>query len=553
MELLHSSFVLVVLFSADAAHPHKVSQGLSCVNDLNNNVSCVWHGSPAAPGADCQISGEKIVWIKGRHKKMIRCCQLKQNGSSPPGCSFVFEKELFTCFKALPYIRMDCDGALVGNLTDYDPCSHIKMHPPGVPNVSSSVNMTNISWSRGRPHSKFLTDLDFEVQIGQKHQAWKDVRTLSTQKQELRIPSQQLKGHCKARVRVKPSNKYKSHWSDWSPTTSWLEVTDGWGTLQDQDNNKIAESFRLSLVTWGVIGSLVLILVVMLVLYRCCSSRRLRQQKPVPNPSKYFHTLYSVHGGNLTKWMNPLSAPESFFTAQPCEHISPVELCESWDVVPSTSPSSTSTSALLHFKSSLSAGSDTSGVVDNSSSTSSSFFSNMGYFMSSSSRSSAQADPSPAYFTYQDDFHNQLNSRALHLHLGPLFNTAPTYESLKREPQSPDSGFGLGRDDEEDMKDVGVKGEDDHQSTPLLILPLHLPSQMCLPSSPLPSPDAPGLTHLSCDSLQVDEPEADAGGSYAAWPSAGAMCRSSSMPVEPVKTGYLTLKELQTTFSNKSI
>lgn len=249
----------------------------------------------------------------------------------------------------------------------------------------------------------------------------------------------------------------------------------------------------------------------------------------------------------------------SFFTAQPRDHISPVELCKSSDVVPSTSPSSSSTTALLHCKSYSSAGSDTSGVAGDSSSSSSSGFSNMGYFLSSSSSSSAPTDPNPAYFTYQEEFHNLNNSHSLHLSLCPSINTFPSYESLKREPLSPDSGFGIGKEDEEDKEDkkvTGVEGEevsDDHQTSPLLILPVHHPSRMCPLSSPPPPPINPSLTQVSSDSQQVDTPLLVASGSYAAWPLAGAVCRSSSMPVEPCKTGYLTLKELQTTFSNKSI
>ncbi|XP_034567871.1 interleukin-2 receptor subunit beta-like [Notolabrus celidotus] len=547
-------FVLLALFSLDAASSHNVSEGLSCLNDMVNNVSCTWRGSQLAPRVDCWISGVRMISNKKGMEKRIERCQLKQHTNSLPGCSFVFEKQMFTCFIPMPYIRMECNGTLVDNFTYYDPCSHVKMHPPGFPNVSRSANETKISWSKGSPVSVLLLVLNFQVQIKQKHQSWKEARIFSTQNEELIILAGQLKGHCQARVRVQPSEDYISLWSDWSPTTSWLEATDKEEASQDQNQ------LQISLVTWAVTGSLVLILVVMLVLYRCCFSRGHHKKKAVPNPSKYFHTLYSVHGGNLKEWMNPLPTSESFFTAQPCEYVSPVELCESLYVLPSTSPSSTLTCALLHIKGHTSAGSNTSGVIDNSSSTSSSFFSNMGYFMSSSPSSSAPTDPSPAYFTYQEDFHNLHNSRALHLSLCPSFKFTPAYESLKREPQSPDSGFGIGKEDENIMEDEefeDVKGEElsaHHQGPPLLLLPLHPPFQM-FPFSVSPShtPNAPSLTLATAESSQVDEPEEAAGEIYAAWPLAGAMCRSSSMPVEPCKTGYLTLKELQTTFSNKSI
>ncbi|XP_074511472.1 interleukin-2 receptor subunit beta [Sebastes fasciatus] len=556
MEILVSLYVLLVLFPVHAAHSHKGSQGLSCVNDFVNNVSCTWDRSPVAPGVDCLINGVTTTWIpknNGRHRITItRSCKLKQHRNSPPGCSFVFENEEFNEYIVMPYISVECNGTMMENLTKYIPFDHIKMHPPGVPTVRSTTNETRISWSPGSRHSDFFESFHFEVQIKQKNKTWNEASISSTQERELRIPAWQLKGYCQVRVRVKPTDQpHNSHWSNWSPTTSWVATdtvaTDTVATSQDEE----WLLGQISPVMLGVMFSLGLIIVT-LVLCRSCANKRLLKGKPVPNPSKYFHTLHSVHEGNLKKWLNPLSASESFFTAQPHDRISPVEVCESWDVVPSTSPSSSLTSALLHFKSYP--GSDTSGVIDISSS--SSCFSNMGYLMSSSSGSSARTDPNPAYFTYQDDFHNLHNGHNLHLSLCPSLDTCHTYESLKREPQSPDSGFGIGKEDEEgkgDKRVMDVEGEecsDDHRSPPLLILALHLPSQMF--SAP-PPPNAPSLTPISSDSEQVDAPGAAASGSLAAWPMTGAMSRSSSMPVETCKTGYLTLKELQTTFSNKSI
>lgn len=63
-----------------------------------------------------------------------------------------------------------------------------------------------------------------------------EVSTLYTQEQQLRIPAWKLKGPCQVRVRVKPSDRHNSHWSDWSPTTSWTGATDVARTPTDQGN-----------------------------------------------------------------------------------------------------------------------------------------------------------------------------------------------------------------------------------------------------------------------------------------------------------------------------
>uniref|UniRef100_A0A3Q4MBX6 Interleukin 2 receptor, beta n=1 Tax=Neolamprologus brichardi TaxID=32507 RepID=A0A3Q4MBX6_NEOBR len=357
-----------------------------------------------------------------------------------------------------------------------------------------------------------------------------EARDFKTPDTELRLALSKLKGHGDVRVRVKTENSgYNSHWSHWSPTSSWkVNSSDNLGNNTNSVfNGELGEnSAYLSSVLKAsefkfFIGN------------KC--------RKAVPNPSKYFQSLHSVHEGNLKKWLNPLSVSESFFTAQPIDQISPVEVCEDFDVVPSTSPSSSSTSALLHFQNS-----DTSGIVNNSAS--SSIFSNRSYFTSSSSGGFACIDPTPAYFTYHGDFQPSLC---------PSLCGFPTYESLKREPQSPDSGFGIeleANNEEERYMEGGEQFLLDDRNIPFLILPVRFPPHTCPAFSPPTPPSLLVEPQMSSDSHQEDTPmTAASDDSSSAWLVPGAMCRSSSMPVEPGKTGYLTLKELQATFSNKSI
>ncbi|XP_034055938.1 interleukin-2 receptor subunit beta isoform X1 [Gymnodraco acuticeps] len=532
MTILLSLFLLVVLFSVHAANFHKGLRGLSCVNDYVNNISCTWESSAATLHADCWVLGEQSTFIGrklGVKEKMIESCKLKRHINFTRGCNLVFEKKKFSYYNVMPYIRVECNGTMMETITDYKPVEHIKMHAPGVPNVNSTANETIISWRPGSLPSNYLKTLSFQTQIKQKHQTWNEAIILPTLQRELCILAGKLKGHCEVRVRVKPilsDKNSNSHWSNWSPTTSWTNEVE-----TSQNRERLLSTTQL-IILGVILGVILGLITVTVCLYRSCASRGLLKGKPLPNPSKYFHTLHSVHGGNLKNWLNPLTVSEAFFTAQPRDPISPLEMCESWDVAPPPS----STSALLHCSTHPSATSGSSGVVDNSSS---SCFSNMGYFISSSSgNSSVRTDPNPAYFTYREDFHNHL---LLNLCSAP--DTFPNYESLKKEPQSPDSGFGFGKEDEEFVEDEEVF--DDHP--PLLTLPLHLPLWMC---SPFAATTPPSPTLISPESQQEDVPAAGDGGS---WPSAGSMSRSSSMPVEPCRTGYMTLKELQTTFSNKSI
>lgn len=205
-------------------------------------------------------------------------------------------------------------------------------------------------------------------------------------------------------------------------------------------------------------------------------------------------------------WLNPA---EAFFTAQSTDGISTVEVCEALASPPSVSALAPS------------AGPDTGGdaVSRASWSSSSSFYTNMGYFRSSSCGSPAPAMRGPAYFTYPDD--GDSGNDGVTISLCSSFGKT---ESLEPEPQSPDSGFGFRKEDEEEKEDPEAPEE---TISPLLVFSFQHPS----PSPPL-SP-----CHLSSGD------PADG----------GSICRSSSMNAQPCRTGYLTLKELHMTFSNKSI
>lgn len=442
----------------------------------------------------------------------------------------------------MPNISIWCNGTLVETVHNYEARNHIKMHPPSAPHIRSTANATWISWSLGDRVSGYLniTGFGVQVQLKKKGQTWEEASPLYTEQREQAILVEKLEGPVEVRVRANPLHRINSQWSDWSPTTSWTGASDKVESSESQE----WWLRQIAVLSVGLLFSLCLIISVLLAIYRSYKTRGLLKEKPIPNPSEYFCTLHSVHGGNLKAWLNPLSVSDSFFTSQPREQISPVVLCENWDVVPSPRPASGSTSALLHCQNQPSKASQTGGVIDNSSS--SSGFSNIGYFMSSSSEGSAHTNSNLAYFTYQDD------SCTLQPFLFPSLATWRAYESLKKEPHSPDSGFCFGKEDE---LDIDLDGEEDldHLSSHLLALPLQLPLRIWPPSSP-PSPPHPvSVTQVSSDIQPADVPETAAGGGSAARLLPGAMCRSSSMPVEPCRTGYLTLKELQTTFSNKSI
>lgn len=126
----------------------------------------------------------------------------------------------------------------------------------------------------------------------------------------------------------------------------------------------------------------------------------------------------------------------------------------------------------------------------------------------------------PAYFIYPG--HSGNTGTAVSPRCS--FGSAGGSEKLEPESQSQDSGFSYGKEDEAEREELEVPEE---QIYPLLLSPFQPPS----PPPPLTPPPL------------YDGDSADG----------GSVCRSSSMNVQPCRAGYLTLKELHMTFSNKSI
>uniref|UniRef100_A0A3B3D2E0 Interleukin-2 receptor subunit beta N-terminal domain-containing protein n=1 Tax=Oryzias melastigma TaxID=30732 RepID=A0A3B3D2E0_ORYME len=456
------SFLHVTFLPFSEPHPPCLCQGLQCTNDYVNNVSCVWSHS----GEDCWIL-ETAALPKRKWE------------NSPPGCSFVFEDQLFSGSEVLPRISVKCNDTFVENLTDYKLSHHIKMQRPSAPNVSSSANGTRVWWRlEGRISFMFRSRFKFELQRKKSSESWEKAETNTVTEKELLLPD--LSGPWQLRVRVLPFKRKTSQWSDWSPTTSWMGGTETEDTVL----------------------------------------------KALPEPNAQ----------GRSKWLNPLSLSEAIFTAPLCDLISPVEVCEDWVELPSSS--SSSTRGLLSNQSCRSLGSNASGFAYHSSSLSN--YCNMGYFMSNSSNASAGTDPNAAYFTFPDNFRPQ-----------PFLASASSYESLTKEPNSPDSGIGFIKESEDtNRRHVEVKEDD---CSPFLLFVQHPSPRIFTSSMPpaLPHPDP--ATQTSSQSLQEEVAEASAGGGAAAPLASGSVCRSSSMPVETCRSGYLTLKELQATFSNKSI
>ncbi|XP_036409476.1 interleukin-2 receptor subunit beta-like [Megalops cyprinoides] len=514
-------------------------QGLTCVNDYINKTTCYWSNSGIGPEVDCGLCGRTRI---SKEKIILSSCDLKpmeHHHHTVRSCQLVFAT-VFSSLHRLT-ITLKCENSTVAVLEDYRPARNIKMNAPGRPIISKY----NISWSLGTPQSRYIMKYSFQMQYKKSAQLWQNAvsRNISNRQMSVELNEDMLeKGQWyEARVRIKPDEGtgLKGEWSSWSPVASWRSEV-GRSPAQDTIPPGIVQGSVLGLIVGPVAAVAVLLLLITCKWHGTSWFYKL-QFPHVPNPSTFFDALNTIHGGNFQKWLSPMFDPESFEVPQCFDDISPVEVSKAKDVT-----------ALLYKEHSRSP------AEHWDSSAGSSCFSNMGYFYSKYP-GSYEIDACPVYFSYQAEegcAEEEGGGEGVILDDGPL-QTSSSYECLEQlgelhgEPQHPDPGCRVGNEDqescEEEKAEDGPKEMGD-SSPPAIVLPLSLPGQMPFSSSLFPH-HLPGFPQPPLAFQGFDSGTA-AGSSDTSCPLEG---RSSSVTFAPSSGGYVSVKDMQDTYCNKSI
>ncbi|XP_076866684.1 interleukin-2 receptor subunit beta isoform X2 [Brachyhypopomus gauderio] len=519
--------VLLIFGASQSCQSHS---GLSCVNDYMTNVSCEWQFSAEYSGDNCKLKGVRTL-RRGPLEKECKLERLSNHSNATRACSIAYASPRFSFAERLS-LQVVCDGVGVFPPSQYHPGRHVKLQPPGMLHVAKD----NLTWSRGSPFPHDIKTYEFQVQLRHAVQSWKDVepRTVRGTFAHLDQNSMFVGEWYEARVRVKPLEpssvgEIRGQWSDWSPSLSWSSEIGVNRTTRDTSEAG-TPSLGLLLVIIGT--SLLSLIICVTHMYKCVQDR---SDEHVPDPSKYFQPLLSVHRGNFQTWLGP---KHSYISSQACScDISPVEISEASD-----SALSVMTSALLPTH-------QTAAFQQTGSNSQSSGFSNMGYFYSEVQSGSLCLESCPVYFTYQPEGGSS-----------GTVQSALSYEHLQdqsqqqREPLSPDSGFDVGEQEEEEeeeeeneeTKKEMCRGVNVHH---LVSFVLSLPEGPGMPSSAVHMPTSfaplPELSSWPEDTvvpLDINPSE----------PAEGAVARPSSMVLQPCTSGYLSLKEMQK-YSNKSI
>ncbi|XP_039598720.1 interleukin-2 receptor subunit beta-like [Polypterus senegalus] len=510
---------------------------LDCFSDFQSTITCTWNNTQKSKHTQCYLSG---FW---KSRENTRNCLLLplENDDTLRQCSLVFAEPTESSFTSASIfkIQVHCENSTMAKILNFLPSKKVKMYSP----IGVSVDDNgNASWAMNRSLvSDHFKTLIYELQYKSKS----DSREKSKQIQDMTLmklnPKDFVVGQLyEFRVRVKTSN-YPSSWSDWSQVYEWKSKV---GRADQAVNNEST----FNLVLFSIFAGTGFVFILIFLGVRSQSFCHLK----VPDPSKYFDPLHSLHGGNFQKWLSPMFAPESF-RIDKTEAISPVEVFVK------------DTASLFKASSFLKLGDQWENSCQSSSG-----FSNMGYFFSKYP-SSYEIDSCPVYFSYEptkqenslldkEENHDESQERC-----GERKCESPTEHGPLTPHLDPDSGFGPEegsmfsgdlpfwsggslQSTSQPCGEVLHNSRDQPEMQKPFLTPTHTSSPHFLANGSDPSQPL-GIPVFFPEGMNLSS----INGCLSQLPDNLFLCKSASLAITPATDGYLSVKDVQNRYCNKSI
>ncbi|XP_022593967.1 interleukin-2 receptor subunit beta-like [Seriola dumerili] len=307
------------------SHPDK---NLTCYNDYNRNITCVWNTAYEHTDAVCTLHAKRNTSIKSI--VYYTSCNLEPVNISRPAqrkCSLYFKRRGTFYEEDVYSINLSCKAAKQNLTISYMPVCHVKLNHPGKPDINS----TTVSWVITRGKIKYFNS---ELQWKKGDQSWNDPSVQKKYKYcnlehetECKTeldPDLLIKGErYEARVRVKATvNWVKSTWSDWSPTESWESLE---GRPKPPPLSGVAAKI------WGMIiagaGFAFFLAVILLRNDKGTWVYKKIKGSPIPDPGKS-----SLKDMDFQNWLSPHSTSELFLSFK-LEEIISVEVTSSVNAV----------------------------------------------------------------------------------------------------------------------------------------------------------------------------------------------------------------------------
>ncbi|KAK5873353.1 hypothetical protein PBY51_018401 [Eleginops maclovinus] len=329
-------FVLLALLPVSRAEKCSSvpDKNLSCSSDYNDTITCVWNRTSDLSDSVCTISAHSHFRPTGKYAN--RSCTLKPVEGRPTQmmCDMHFGRNDNFQSTSKFSMKLICEPGQESVSMVFMPACHIKLKPPQQPRI----NITTISWHPGVQKIK-NTLYYYQLQWKQEDQSWSDpsvqehtkvapYRWKQSGSAEKLEPDWLIRGErYEARVQVKISDEqyYRSTWSDWSPTASWVSTV---GAMKQPQSSDL--TLRVSSLV-AVIAAVVVFLI--LVRFKTDKTTWVYIVKkitgpPLPNPKDSF-----LQNANFQSWLTPHFFAESFHSLFGAGEMVSVDIVSSVDAV----------------------------------------------------------------------------------------------------------------------------------------------------------------------------------------------------------------------------
>ncbi|XP_038639715.1 interleukin-2 receptor subunit beta [Scyliorhinus canicula] len=324
-ELQFGLIVLVASLWSSGLGCHSGKEDLKCIVDYLVSMTCCWSHNVSRSDPRCE------VWVNDPDVDYGFTTTCRPRGESWSNrqdrrCNlsipFFAAAQIFNVTLTCPRLNGPIQ---VARILDFKPMHNIKLKPPyNLTVVNNSRIRTDFIWLTR--HEEDLADkLQFEMRYKTEDDQWKSAKKFPIMQHERRvsIDSANLRPEriYKAEIRVKISDDppiYSwSTWSEWSHPVKW----------KSEVPSPSVDVFRPILVS-----SLLFAVILVAVGIRQFTIQRSKVKKlhwlSIPDPGKFFYELNSTYGGNFQKWLGT-TFPTSFNSTEDLgTEISSVEISE---------------------------------------------------------------------------------------------------------------------------------------------------------------------------------------------------------------------------------
>ncbi|XP_010004143.1 PREDICTED: interleukin-2 receptor subunit beta [Chaetura pelagica] len=365
------------------------TSSLTCWYDSRAALFCDWKPGKDLVEAPCQLEVLSTFRLcdSFSHKIIKKHCELPkaEHMTGLRRCIKTFSKNSNTqCFTTADRLTLSVHCKIGENrsipvrIENFSPLENIKLRPPGnLQLVSKTDNTYNLTWSLNISSHYLYGEREYQVRYRTTNQYWEEAKNFTIVQDQMWAVLESLSPGLKyeAAVRAKPGalSIYKGVWSDWSETILWR-------IHAHQGSRTVLPALIVSTCIFVVIGTAFLL-----------NLRNLKWLKKIlktriPDPEKFFLPLFSVHGGDIQKWLSSPFSTSSYCVNSTTPEISMLEVMQKND----------QESQFLLSKATLTP----DPPLETSGHSVSSCFTNQGYFFFHFSNS-FEVEPCQVYFTYE--------------------------------------------------------------------------------------------------------------------------------------------------------